>query len=419
MSWYNQMMKSQELARERNRREERRQQGEKYGPQFVAKYHLAALDKEKKIIEKELERIRKGIHRPPKLDDHVHNKANHILTVPSAHFRESKHHNQTINPEYSKEEDHLYDAILFLQNNPSALVPILSAHAQSDAYLETLERITPRLTNDAPPNTSFVPKYLKEHASKSEKADLVNKYTALLHRHSPILRRNSPLASRKKIDSPVTHRDSPLLHDATPNELSIEKLSDRDVVDAKRDSNDGSATQRSAFLTEQPNECQPEAPVPSTTPRARHPISIAKLADDGMASARENVSRRLSSSQNDANSNAQSVDRFPPSDESQTTSDDKKSRLKAVVMFPSVDPEVYNPDGTLRTCLNMPDFDTRYEEAKKARYCRTKYTLDREKELSVQEIFEKPNARQSPDFSKGGAGESFGRDLPSRKSELI
>lgn len=258
MSWYSQMLKSQELARERNRREERRVRGEKYGPQFVANYHLAELNKEKRLIEKELERIRKGIHRQPKLDEHVHSKANHILSVPSANYK----HQQTINPEYSKEEDHLYDAILFLQNNPSALVPILSAHAHSDAYLETLERITPRLTSDAPPNTTFKPKYLTERISRNEKAELVNKYTALLQRHSPILRRSSPLTSRRRVNSPLTHRDSPLLHDstqrdspllhdATPNRIESEekKVTPNHIVDSRTEADSCPATHRSTFLT--------------------------------------------------------------------------------------------------------------------------------------------------------------------------
>jgi hypothetical protein len=273
MSWYSQMLKSQELARERNRREERRVRGEKYGPQFVANYHLAELNKEKRLIEKELERIRKGIHRQPKLDEHVNHRANHILSVPPNYK-----HQQTINPEYSKEEDHLYDAILFLQNNPSALVPILSAHAHSDAYLETLERVTPRLTHDAPPNTTFKQKYLSQGVSRTEKAELVNKYTALLQRHSPMLRRSSPLTSRRKVNSPLTHRDShllhntahrdspllydathrdsPLLHDATPTvtKSEEEKETSAHAVDSKTEAEHGSVTHTSTFLTLQTEE---------------------------------------------------------------------------------------------------------------------------------------------------------------------
>lgn len=211
MSWYAQMMKSQELARERNRRDARRIESERHGPQFVAKYRIATLDKEKKIIEKELERIRKGVHRPPRLADTVNTKGNHVLTIPSPRVSEHRPHINSINPEYSKDENKLYDAILFLQNNPSALVPILSAHAQSDAYFETLERVTPRLANDISENDTIKPRYLREAVSRAERDDLVNKYTILLHRHSPELRRNSPLLNRQR-NSPI-HKESPLIHD--------------------------------------------------------------------------------------------------------------------------------------------------------------------------------------------------------------
>lgn len=261
MSWYAQMMKSQELVRERNRRVERRQQGERYGPMFVAKYHLAALDKEKKMIEKELERIRKGIHKTPKLEDSVQNKANHILSVTTPRFLEQKSESPAINPEYSKAEDHLYDAIVFLQNNPSALVPILSAHAQSDAYFETLERISPMLRKDPPQKKSFLPKYLTENVTKSEKNDLLSKYETLLHRNSPVLRRNSPLTKRKNINSPVTHRDSPLLQDGTPRKQEVNSEKDVfqnctgtqkqiDAVDGHSGVSDVPDTHNSTFLTE-------------------------------------------------------------------------------------------------------------------------------------------------------------------------
>jgi hypothetical protein len=236
------MMKSTEMARERNRREARRAQGEKYGPQFVAQYRLAVLDKEKRLIEKELERIRKGIHRTPRTENSDQNKikcAGDILSPRHEH----KRHESAINPEYSKDENHLYNAILFLQNNPSALVPILTAHAQSDAYLETLERITPRLTAETQPKPAFVPKYLTEKVSRTEKDDLLKKYTALLHRHSPVLRRNSPLLKRTYRNSPV--RDSPLLHDRLAHSEDKESPEDESFTAGTEDGAAGT------FLTEQ------------------------------------------------------------------------------------------------------------------------------------------------------------------------
>ena len=57
--------------------------------------------------------------------------------------------------------------------------------------------------------------------------------------------------------------------------------------------------------------------------------------------------------------------------------------------FPGFDPEVYNADGTMRTVHQMPSAETAWEEAQKARYIRSKDLQDRDKELSVTEIFAK------------------------------
>lgn len=216
MNWYSHMMKSHEVARARNQRMERRQQFERYGPGFVTKTRIAALNHEKRMIERELERIRKGVHRPPKFVEPLQQKDGQILTIkavpkPSFGLPSMEKHvdSNSIDPEYSSEENKLYDAILFLQNNPSALVPILTAHARSDAYFETLERISPRLTSDSKETTekqTFVPRYLQERSSKGEKVELLNKYTSLLHRHSPDLRKNSPALKSVKLN--ITARDN-------------------------------------------------------------------------------------------------------------------------------------------------------------------------------------------------------------------
>ena len=198
------MMKSHEIARAQNQRIERRIKGNRFGPDFVEQTRMAAIEKEKRMIQRELERIRKGVHRPPRFGQSPR-KATHILNVNSyasvtisLPSLETDYVYNSINPEYSKGEEKLYDSIVFLQNNPSALVPILDAHAQSDAYLETLERISPRITGNVeepvvPAHRSpFVPRYLKERSVKSDKALLLRKYESLLRSHSPILRKKNP-----------------------------------------------------------------------------------------------------------------------------------------------------------------------------------------------------------------------------------
>jgi hypothetical protein len=55
----------------------------------------------------------------------------------------------------------------------------------------------------------------------------------------------------------------------------------------------------------------------------------------------------------------------------------------------SFDPEKYNPDGSLRTMHRIPSFSDAYAEAGKARYIRHKELVEREKELSIKQIFDK------------------------------
>ena len=58
-------------------------------------------------------------------------------------------------------------------------------------------------------------------------------------------------------------------------------------------------------------------------------------------------------------------------------------------MFPAYDPEVYNADGSKRTVHQLPDFDESYQQARKARYIRSKENLEKERELAIKDIFDK------------------------------
>ena len=53
------------------------------------------------------------------------------------------------------------------------------------------------------------------------------------------------------------------------------------------------------------------------------------------------------------------------------------------------DPSRYNPDGSLRTMYRKQDFKKSIAEAKRARYIRHKEKQWFEKELTVQQIFER------------------------------
>lgn len=64
----------------------------------------------------------------------------------------------------------------------------------------------------------------------------------------------------------------------------------------------------------------------------------------------------------------------------------RKSYLKSLPVY---DRELYNPDGSLRTVYCLPSFDECWEQAQQARYIRTREVMDRDKELTVDEVFAK------------------------------
>ena len=194
-NWHAQMVKSQDTAREQNRREQRRlkvQLDQKSGPEFAAKYRLKELNREQRIISRELDRIRKGVHKP---------LSNEYAAYSSFEkrdvFRLSGFKSTVIS--YSPAETNLYRTMVFMQNNPSALVPIVDAHSHSQEYFDTIQRCTPGYTPS--PREQFVPNYLKRFKDThlSEEKNLYDaKYSAILYRQSPALRKNNPVTQERK-----------------------------------------------------------------------------------------------------------------------------------------------------------------------------------------------------------------------------
>ncbi|OWF37413.1 uncharacterized protein LOC110467463 [Mizuhopecten yessoensis] len=64
-----------------------------------------------------------------------------------------------------------------------------------------------------------------------------------------------------------------------------------------------------------------------------------------------------------------------------------KQQVDELLRKPVLDPDMYNADGSLKTMFSLPNFDSSYEEAKKARYIRTNEKLERDRELTTKEIF--------------------------------
>ena len=228
-SWYSQLLKSQETAREQNRREQRRLQLEldqKHGIEFAARYRVKELDREQRLVSKELDRIRKGVHKPLAHEYVVSSQADKrspIIVV--------DHKSQV---RYSHEEASLYKSMVFLQNNPSALIPLISAHSQTPGYYETLERLTPGLAPD--PKTIFTPNYKAGRGSLDGRDQRGPKYSKISYRKSPVLRKNSPLSMHR--NSPLVNK-SPTEEDMKDHDGSLKhahRLSPVDLKHAHRSS---------------------------------------------------------------------------------------------------------------------------------------------------------------------------------------
>ena len=212
-NWHAQMVKSQETAREQNRREQRRLQvhlDQKNGPEFAAKYRLKELNREQRIIGKELDRIRKGVNKPL-----ANEYAASCPVEKRDMFRFSDLKSTVI---YSQAETNLYRTMVFMQNNPSALVPIVDAHSHSQAYFDTIQRCTPGFTPS--PREQFVPHYLKRFKGtdvSEEKNPYTTKYSAILYRQSPLLRKNSPVTHERNVSS---NRNGPVVNVVKQIELT-------------------------------------------------------------------------------------------------------------------------------------------------------------------------------------------------------
>ena len=99
-------------------------------------------------------------------------------------------------------ETNLYRTMVFKQNNPSALVPIVDAHSHSQAYFDTIQQCTPGFTPS--PREQCVTHYLKRFNgtdASEEKNSYSTKYSTILYRQSPVLRKNSPVAHDKNLTS--------------------------------------------------------------------------------------------------------------------------------------------------------------------------------------------------------------------------
>lgn len=452
--------RAQEIARERNKREDRKLNlnlSGKNGPEAVYKFNMDKVNKEQKVIarelgkirtmgppratgdlhklskeqsiaERNLEKIRQGIHKPTNKNLLTPDKKFHH---PVFNFTDIPEHESTTNAT-------LKDKAKWKENiNSSSIADLKRPSIDSE---------------DSVVDGFMIIKYLGDLHSNTQKLD----------RTPPSSERNTKAPVHR---SPVNHNqqidiDTPSLAFKRSNEIGkidsnhaepshsdlAQHSTEKEIIESVSTGDARSGTARVGVVTDRPARVPQEngqAPtrhkkdftssasllVPETSLRSssqpdleRKPtLDLATLASVDMSNVRNKVSTRLtkdhtnqtsalsdpgsSRRQNNrkgtvsagvdvsyaaepqlsnTNNDAASIDDAPrPRIERRLS----KQQMDELLRKPVYDPERYNPDGSLKTMHTLPDPDKSWEEAKKARYIRSKEALERDRELTTKEIF--------------------------------
>ncbi|KAM4642653.1 coiled-coil domain-containing protein 190 [Discoglossus pictus] len=138
---------------------------------------------------------------------------------------------------------------------------------------------------------------------------------------------------------------------------------------------------------------------------AQNPPSESSPSDASLADGAKN----LSISGEEDNSQAETAGLVMDSGEKGQgeISPQSLSRRRSSLMkeTPPLDPDMYLPNGQLRKMYTMPDFNDAMEQARKARYIRHRGQVEWERELTIEEIFQKDTkAEADTNTKKDGAG---------------
>ncbi|XP_048777611.2 uncharacterized protein LOC125681507 [Ostrea edulis] len=491
MDIYKRQYKSQEFARELNKREQRRldqEVGGRGGIEAEYRFNLDKVNQERKEIEKELNKIRGGVHKQlghhatlssdkkfyhPKFKDfgmkdtsgrspRLQRKA---LTDSNSRERESSpmdaemliEYLQNFNKEHAQEHNAILDGIKgsgrFNQNKyndlPHVQINPLIISDQSEVseaenandseeqkqYIQTLSDSQPQGTlsngqagtkeiflqieNRSESGETTNMSSPRHNAARRLSADKGNHVTpgASSPRHSPTRRLSSDQG--KHVNSVAN--DTVYGH---PRHSPTRRLSSdqgKHVISVANDAVHGhprhSPTRRLSsdqgkHVNSVANDAVHGHPRHSPTRRlssdqGKHVNSVANEAVHGHP--RHSPTRRLSMDKG-VHASPIHIDDEPTEQWKEVTEIENENVLKEVEtedvkirpivpleyveveQKPSklaIGPESFNPDGSLKTMYTAPSFESSWEEAKKARYIRTREPLDRDRQLSANEIFDK------------------------------
>ncbi|XP_060085050.1 uncharacterized protein LOC132564415 [Ylistrum balloti] len=453
--------RSQEVARERNKREDRKLNlnlSGKNGPEAVYKFNLDKVNHEQRVIARELGRIRTmgparatgdlqtltkeqsmADRQLEKIRQGIHKPTNKTLLTPDKKF----HHpvfNFTDIPVHETNTNVGANEMKKLKESANSIAdlkghPIDSIDSEMDGfmiikYLGDLHNNTQTYTRTPPPS------------ERGAKSPVYRSPTNQIDIDTPRLAFKR-LAEIGKIDSDQAEQ---FYSDTTRQGTEKEVINSVTTTDVRsREVKGGVTKERTTKVPrehkqkagkqqkEQTNIYTSSLIVPETTLRSSSQsnlspkndlLDFAELANVDMASVRKKVTKRLSkdyisgqgSALSDPGSNRKHNNRkgttsadpeistgsqhsnneIPASSVKPETEDAprprperrmSKQQVDELLRKPVLDPDMYNVDGSLKTMFTLPSFDKSWEEAQKARYIRSKEKLERDRELTTKEIF--------------------------------
>ncbi|XP_069121735.1 uncharacterized protein [Argopecten irradians] len=453
--------RSQEVARERNKREDRKLNlnlSGKNGPEAVYRLNMDKVNHEQRVIARELGRIRTmGPTRAPgdlqtltkeqsmaerqleKIRQGIHKPTNKTLLTPDKKFHHPVFNFTDIPVHETNTNAGTYDMKKLKESTNSVVdlkhLPMDSIDREVDGfmiikYLGDLHNNTQIHTRTPPPSERGTKSPV--YRSPSNQGDIDTPRLAFKR-----------LTEIGKIDADQAEQ---IYSEATPQGTEKETISSVTSTDARsREVKGGFSKERT---TKTPREHKQRASkhqrehidtstslliVPETTLRSESHqhltpknelLDLATVATVDMASVRTKVTKRLSkdytsckgSALSDPGSNRKSSRKGTTSADPEVKTDTgyvanndtsassvkteaedaprprperrmSKQQVDELLRKPVLDPDMYNVDGSLKTMHTLPKFEKCYEEAKKARYIRSKEKQERDRELTTKEIF--------------------------------
>lgn len=310
--------KSHETVRERNKREQRKFDLTTSGRYNEFKFKLNGISKEQKLVEKDLERIRAGVHRPPNSAIATSQKSFNPIAARSLTERNVRKDHEKSSPKRSPRPRRKSEEV---EIDTDMLVQYLQK--LQDANVIDIDNIMADQPDNGKPPVNQIQALDIEMSQRSA--------------HQP--ERSGSLNNKQQYLPIIDDKD----------------IGSRGSSDSKGDLINKTPSPDQRYLKNNSPVVNMSAPISGVIPDKEQSNSPGKAKDS--EHSKDVLSKKKTSNQEEYNGGNKPVYNY----------------------------ESYGEFGHNRTILNS---DKQWEEARRARYVRTREPLERDRELSVKEIFD-------------------------------